>query len=309
MRIISDDDIIKENTVCALGLFDGVHSGHSSIIRKAVEKAEAINGKAAVFSFKTNSITSKGHDGRLEMLLSDTDKQEKMSEIGVEYIYSPDFEKLKKMPPEQFVAKILKDKLNCRCAVCGTDFTFGLGALGKADDLVKLGRKYGIEVIIMPPLTYKDEIISSTEIRRCIRHGKIEKANEMLGYKFFFNLEVVKGFARGRTWNFPTINQQIPRGRVIPKFGVYCSVVTIDGVKYKGVTNIGIKPTVKENVIHPLAETFIIDFDGDLYGKVIKTELWEFLRPEKCFDSFDELKSEIGKNILQTKEYFKEVIL
>lgn len=149
------------------------------------------------------------------------------------------------------------------------------------------------------------EVISSTEIRRCVREGEIAKANEMLGYHFGFCLEVEHGFQRGRTWDFPTINQQIPKGRVMPKFGVYCSAVEIDGNKYAGVTNIGVKPTVHVETA-PLAETFIMDYHGDLYGRKLKLELHEFLRPEKMFDSFDSLREEIAKNKEQAVRYFEE---
>ena len=149
------------------------------------------------------------------------------------------------------------------------------------------------------------EVISSTEIRRCVREGEIAKANEMLGYHFGFCLEVEHGFQRGRTWDFPTINQQIPKGRVMPKFGVYCSTVEIDGNKYAGVTNIGVKPTVHVETA-PLAETFIMDYHGDLYGRKLKLELHEFLRPEKMFDSFDSLREEIAKNKEQAVRYFEK---
>ena len=305
MILLTDSDYIpKEKTACALGLFDGVHRGHQLIINEAVQIGRQTGGKSAVFCFKTDTVTSKGHDGRVEMLMSDAEKQNKFSQLGIDYTFSPDFEKFKSMPPEHFVCDILKNKLNCSHAVCGTDFTFGRGAVGKAQDLVRIGKKHGIEVMIIDPLMYGKEKISSTEIRRSIRHGDIEKANEMLGYTFGFELEVERGFQIGRTWDFPTINQKIPKGRVLPKFGVYCSKVLIDGKWYCGVTNIGIKPTVNVNTA-PLAETFIIDYKGDLYGRILKLELYKFLRPEKKFDSFEELKAEIGRNTEQTKRFFQ----
>lgn len=309
MILLTDNDYIpKEKTACALGLFDGVHRGHQLIIKEAVKISRQTGGKSAVFCFKTDTVTSKGHDGRVEMLISDDEKHEKMRQLGIDYIYSPNFEKFKSMPPEIFVTDILKKRLNCSHAVCGKDFTFGRGAVGKAEDLVRIGERHGITVHIIDPLKYGEEIISSTEIRHSIRCGNIAKANEMLGYRFGFELEVEHGFQIGRTWDFPTINQKIPRGRVLPKFGVYCSKVNIDGNWYSGVTNIGIKPTVKENITTPLAETFIIDYEGDLYGKILKLELYEFIRPEKKFDSFEELKAEIKRNTEQTKCFFDKLL-
>ena len=278
MTDITNSGFIPEKrTVCALGLFDGVHRGHQLIITTAVKKAQSLDGHSAVFCFKTDTVTSKGHDGRIEMLMSDEEKHK----------------------------KVLKERLNCSGAVCGNDFTFGKGAQGKAVDLKRLGEKYDIDVEIVSPLLMGGEVISSTEIRRCVREGEIAKANEMLGYHFGFCLEVEHGFQRGRTWDFPTINQQIPKGRVMPKFGVYCSAVEIDGNKYAGVTNIGVKPTVHVETA-PLAETFIMDYHGDLYGRKLKLELHEFLRPEKMFDSFDSLREEIAKNKEQAVRYFEE---
>ena len=308
MIIIDDNSGIPQGreSVCALGLFDGVHRGHRYIIDTAVSQAQQSGRASAVFCFKTDSVTSKGHDGRLEMLLDDDQKRARIALAGADYLYSPEFADLKGMRPEAFVRDILYGKMGCTGAVCGEDFTFGRGAVGKAEDLVRLGEKYGISVTIAPPLKDGDETISSTLIRKLIRQGEIVRANELLGYHCGFELEVEYGFQRGRTWNFPTINQAIPRGRVLPRFGVYCSRVSFEGKKYEAVTDIGLKPTVEAGLTRPLAETFILDYEGDLYGKKVKLQLYEFLRPEKRFDSIDELKSEIRRNTLQAAVYFKE---
>ena len=152
--------IPKKRTVCALGLFDGVHRGHQLIITTAVKKAQSLDGHSAVFCFKTDTVTSKGHDGRIEMLMSDEEKHKKMAELGVEVLFSPDFAEFKGMSPEDFVKKVLKERLNCSGAVCGNDFTFGKGAQGKAVDLKRLGEKYDIDVEIVSPLLMGGEVIS-----------------------------------------------------------------------------------------------------------------------------------------------------
>lgn len=297
---------MEHNTVCALGLFDGVHRGHRLIIQNAVAEAGKRGAKSAVFTFQTDSVTSKGHDGRFEMLLTDREKRRHFEELGADYLFSPVFGDYKSMPPEVFVKEVLKERLNCLCAVCGTDYTFGSGAAGKAEDLVRLGKKYGIEVMVIEQLKQNGGVISSTEIRRLIRQGEVSKANVMLGYRYGYTLPVEHGYERGRTWNFPTINQKIPKGLVLPRFGVYCSKVLIDGKWYSGVTNIGVKPTVHVKT-EPLAETFIIDYEGDLYGRELELELYEFVRPERVFDSFEELKEEIGRNTQFVKEYFAKI--
>lgn len=306
MICITEKDVLEHNTVCALGLFDGVHRGHRLIIQNAVAEAGKRGAKSAVFTFQTDSVTSKGHDGRFEMLLTDREKRRHFEELGADYLFSPVFGDYKSMPPEVFVKEVLKERLNCLCAVCGTDYTFGSGAAGKAEDLVRLGKKYGIEVMVIEQLKQNGGVISSTEIRRLIRQGEVSKANVMLGYRYGYTLPVEHGYERGRTWNFPTINQKIPKGLVLPRFGVYCSKVLIDGKWYSGVTNIGVKPTVHVKT-EPLAETFIIDYEGDLYGRELELRLYEFVRPERVFDSFEELKAEIGRNTQFVKEYFAKM--
>ena len=290
-------------TAVALGLFDGVHRGHQKVIGQAVARKSA-DIKPAVFTFKTDSVTSKGHDGRIEMVLTDEEKCRHFEELGVECLFSPEFSHFKDMSAEDFVRKVLKGRLNACFAVCGEDFRFGHKAEGDAEMLKTLGAEYGIEVCIVGQVSIHRNAVSSTEIRRFIRSGDISKANEMLGYKYGYSLPVEHGFERGRTWNFPTINQAIPKGLVMPKFGVYCSKVTIDGRKYIGVTNIGVKPTVKVETA-PLAETYIIGYEGDLYGQTVSIELYEFVRAERTFASFDELKAEIARNTEFTKRYFE----
>ena len=300
--IDENERVCGYKTAVALGLFDGVHLGHQKVIGQAAAK-KADDVKPAVFTFKTDSVTSKGHDGRIEMLLTDDEKSRHFESLGVECMFSPEFSHFKDMSDEEFVRVVLKEKLNACFAVCGEDFRFGKNAAGNADKLREFGEKYGIEVSIVGQVSLNGEAVSSTEIRRCIRNGDISKANAMLGYKYGYTLPVEHGFERGRTWNFPTINQAIPKGLVLPRFGVYCSKVEIGGRKYIGVTNIGVKPTVKVNIA-PLAETYILGYEGDLYGRTVTVELYEFVREERVFDSFDELKAEIAKNTQFTKQYF-----
>lgn len=295
----------KRRTAVALGLFDGVHRGHAMIIGEAVRAAKKMGISSAVFCFNTETVTSKGENGRLEMLSTSSEKASRISDLDVDMLYSPDFESMKSLEPEAFVRDVLKGVLGCEYAVCGTDYSFGKGAKGKAKDLEELGEKYGIKVNIMDQLLCGGSVISSTEIRKLIKEGKIAAANEMLGYTYGYRLKVEHGYQRGRTWNFPTINQRIPDGLVLPRFGVYCSKVLIDGKWYSGVTNIGVKPTVHVETA-PLAETYIIDYEGDLYEKDIELRLYEFVRPERLFGSFDELKAEIGRNTEFTRKYFSE---
>jgi riboflavin kinase/FMN adenylyltransferase len=295
-------NISKENaSVAALGIFDGVHLGHRAVIDTAVKKAREIGAQPSVFTFDTSSVTSKG---RFEPLITNGDKISRLSALGIKKVYCSDFSRLRDMSAERFVKEILVGNLNAVCAVCGEDFRFGKGGEGSADDLKKICAELGIEVCTVSQLKKGGEAVSSTRIRELIKSGEIAKANELLGWHYGYCAQVVHGFARGRTINFPTINQLIPLGLILPKFGVYCSKVCLDGMEYAAVTNIGVKPTV-ENASPPLAETYIIGYSGDLYGRTLETSLYEFIRPEKKFESFEELKSEIERNTEYAKKYFE----
>ena len=198
MIYLKDKEKITEKTACALGLFDGVHRGHQLVIGRACEyKKQGL--KPAVFTFETDTVTTKGHDGKIEMILTDKGKQKCFERLGVEYLFSPRFADYKEMSCEDFVRIVLKDKLNCERAVCGTDFRFGKGAKGDCDTLKELGEKYGIKVDVIRQLCDANGVISSTVIRSAIRFGKMDMVNEMLGYTFFMELPVLRGQQIART--------------------------------------------------------------------------------------------------------------
>ena len=151
-----------------------------------------------------------------------------------------------------------------------------------------------MELSVTPPVSVAGETVSSTRIRACLEQGDVQQAGQLLGRPFGYDFEVTHGRQLGRTWGTPTINQPFPAGYVLPRFGVYASLVEVEGQKYYGVTNIGVKPTVGSDCA--LSETWIPEFSGDLYGKKVPVELLDFIRPERKFDSLDQLKNEILEN-------------
>lgn len=303
LDITRSGKVLTNKTVVSLGIFDGIHRGHQAVINTAGRfKTQGLD--SVLFTFKTDTVTTKGKDGRIEMLLSDELKKEHFEKMGVDYIFSPRFYELKNMTAQDFVEKILYKRLNAAVVVCGEDFHFGKGALGNAEKLGILCDKYNIKTVIVKQAEYDGKKISSTEIRECIRQGKIKKANEMLGYNYYYKLPVLHGNEIGRTLDFPTINQEISKGHIMPRFGVYITRTKIDKKWRHSISNIGIKPTVEIKPV-PLIETNIFDFKGDLYGKIIKVELLEFLRPERKFESLDELRHQVHSDINKTKEYFE----
>lgn len=296
------NDVPKGCTAVAMGLFDGLHYGHRTVIRYAIDLAERNAGiDPAVFTFDTASVTSKGAGG-VEYILSKDMKFELIEELGVRYIYSPDFMNFKDLTGEEFAELVLCGKLAAKFVVCGEDFRFGKGAKCGVEDLDRLCRKHGIRLYVVPPVRELRGIrISSTMIRQLIKDGDIETANMLLGSHFSFKLPVAYGRQLGRTLDFPTINQYLPKRQVMPRFGVYASKTDIGGRVYRSVTNIGIKPTVGSEA--PLAETYIIGFDGgDLYGEAVKISLISFIRPEMKFDGVEELKRQIALDTEATEK-------
>ncbi|MCM1024289.1 MAG: riboflavin biosynthesis protein RibF [Prevotella sp.] len=289
-------------SVVAMGLFDGLHCGHRAVIRCAADIAEKAPGASpAVFTFDTASVTSKGGGG-VDYILSREVKFELLESLGVKYVYSPDFGNFKDLDGDSFVQLVLCDKFGAKCAVCGEDFRFGKGAEWGVKELDVLCRKRGIRLYPVPEVTENSGgRISSTVIRELIRGGDIERANLLLGSCFALKLPVAYGRQLGRTIDFPTINQYIPKRQVTPRYGVYASRTEVCGGVYKSVTNIGVKPTVGSDA--PLAETYIIGYSGEeLYGETAKVALTAFIRPEMKFADVDGLKAQIARDVERAKE-------
>ena len=288
-----------QRTAVALGIFDGVHLGHRLVLDKAVEqKSRGLS--PAVFSFKSGTLTTKPQN---ERLLTEEDRAKHLSALGIEYIYAPDFKDLRALEPAAFIEQVLVGRLGCGCAVCGKDFRFGRGAVGDAALLRREGERLGFDVLVLDKLQMDGAQVSSSRIKKLIRTGDIKEANKLLGYTFGYTLPVIHGNEIGRTWNFPTINQRLPDGIVLPRFGVYCARVSVGGKEFRGVTNIGVKPTIEKKTA-PLAETFILNFEGDLYGKIVGIRLDEFLRPEQRFNDIRTLRARIQADVMRTAEYY-----
>lgn len=252
----------------ALGDFDGMHRAHSTV---------CTGGDDAIIYCVNN---------RFSLL------QRSIFEERYPTVVFADFEQLKNMSPEEFINEVLIERFHAGMVLCGFNFRFGRNAMWSAKDLRDYLEKKDIWVRILEHLDYNGEPISSTRIRKCIADGDIENANAMLGYNFTFESEVIAGDQRGRTIDFPTANQHLPEGLIVPKFGVYESRVVIDGVEHKAFTNIGIRPSWRVDI--PLCETHIFDYNGDLYGQVLRIELIRYMREERVFSSVDELREQLN---------------
>lgn len=272
----------------ALGMFDSVHIGHRTVIDAAVNSGH----RSVILTF--DSISSKGE----KTVLSETEKKEKLLSTGVGEVQILEFAEVRNYTPEEFLL-YLSRHIEPRMICCGFNFRFGRDAAGDTVLLRRYCEENGIEYFEAPEVKSRGETVSTTYIKRLLKEGEIERAAELLGESFSFTSEVVKGDRRGRTLGFPTINQIYPDKKAELKFGVYHTKVEIDGKTYDGVTDIGIRPTFKNDFVS--AETYVIDYDDDCYGKPVKLSFIEYLREEKRFESRSDLTEEIAKNV----EYVK----
>ncbi len=286
MTDITNNIIKLPKTAVALGFFDGLHLGHMQVILETFKYKDLM---PAMFTFHSDAQLPKRE--KIENLLDNDMKLEKLTRAGLRYIYSPDFESVRGFTGEEFVQKILINIMNARVVVCGFDFRLGNDGCD-SKQLYDICKGFGITVVVIPPFSLDGCIIHSSAIKNLIKTGNVKKANRLLGYNFTISGTVIEGNRLGRRLGSPTINQVFPKNIVMPLFGAYKSVTEVNGVIYPSVTNIGVKPTVDYKSV-PLAETHILNFDGDLYGMDIKVSLLSFIRPEKKFDSVESLKQQL----------------
>ena len=282
------DEKNANRTAVALGNFDGMHVGHMAVLNAARSYcAEGMTPVAVLFDeHSQKAITGKAPP----MLMTASERERIVKKNGLE-IRTLVFNDVKNLLPESFVKEILVEKLNAGAVCCGYNYRFGRRASGTAQTMREICEKFGLKCTVAGEVDVAGCAVSSTEIRSLIENGRIEQANDMLGRCFGFSSLVIDGDKRGRTMGFPTINQEIPDELVLPKFGVYETEVTVGNEKYKGVTNIGKRPTVGTEKI--LSETHIIGFEGNIYGQVAEIKLLRFIRPERKFSSFEELARQI----------------
>ena len=285
---------LSNGSVVALGSFDGLHLGHMTVINNAKTLAEQLDAVPCICTFQEHPL--KVLTGQQPpSLFTGNVMEEVFRETGMEVVRL-DFSAVMHMSPETFFEEILLGQLHVKGVCCGFNYSFGDGGKGTPELMERLCRENGVVFSEAPPTLLDGEPVSSTRIRNALRVGNLELANRCLGRPFRYRQTVVDGDKRGRTWGIPTINQPYPEGLVIPKFGVYASLCIVDGKRYRGATNIGVRPTVKEHDIVS-SETNLIDFDGYLYGKEVDVCLMKFLRPEQKFDTVEALEEQIRSDI------------
>lgn len=299
MKIITVRDLpFDGECVISIGNFDGVHLGHAKLLEKAAEIAEEHGIPMVVFTFEDTPKNS-----RSKHITRSSDKLRLLEIHGAAGVYFEDFETCRNMTPREFIKSVLIDRFNVKTVVCGYDYRFGINRSGDAAVLSRILEEYGRNAVVIPPVTVNGVVVSSTLIRQYIKDGEINKASELLGRRYSFNLPVVEGRHIGRKIGFPTINQHFPEYQLVPAYGVYACLCEIGGVFYKGVSNIGVKPTVSDSN-EVICETHILDFNEDMYRRDVRIFLFSKLRDEIKFDSLDELKAAVANDVKLTRNYF-----
>lgn len=294
---------MKQNTIYALGFFDGVHLGHQALLRACRELADRCGCKAGVVTFGNHpDALVQGNAPRLINSLSD--RKRLLEGFSMDEVLALPFdEALKTMPWEAFL-DMLRKQHHAGGFICGEDFRFGHKGSGTAALLADYCKSGFLPCTVVPERKLDGTRVSSTHIRQLLEAGEIEEANRFLGHPHILSGTVVSGRQIGRTMGIPTANLTIPEGVAAPRLGVYACKAYVEGKRYLAVANIGTRPTVGGS--HVTVEPWLLDFSGDLYGKELMLQFHAFLRPEQKFDSLEELRAEIQKNAVQTREIFEK---
>ena len=292
--------MMMEKTVFALGFFDGVHLGHQALLSWCRRMAEDMGCKAGVITFSGHpeALVTGNAPG---LINTQEDRERLFRRYGMERVIVLPFDRqLMTMPYTDFFQHLL----DCGAAglVCGEDFRFGYRGEGNAQRLEELCGQAGISCSVVPQQRKNGIAVSSSYIRNLLSQGELETAEDFLGHRHMLTGTVVAGRHLGRTIGIPTANLTLPDGLLVPRLGVYICLVRVGDQEYPAVANVGTRPTVGGH--HVTVEPWILDFDGDLYGKEITVEFCRFLRPEHKYPSLEQLRQQIQSDGLEARKFF-----
>lgn len=307
MKVYKDaSEYNKKPSVVTIGTFDGVHIGHKAILSKLIKSAEANQLESVLLTFFPHPRQVVQNASDLRLINTIEEKKKLLEKEGLDSLVIHPFTKgFSRLTAEEYVQKILVDQLNAKKIIIGYDHRFGRNRTATIEDLKKFGEAYNFEVEEISAQELNEVAVSSTKVRHALENGDIETANNYLGYDYFLTGTIVKGKKIGRTINYPTANIHIDETyKLVPKIGVYVTRTVIDGKTYNGITNIGTNPTVNGEV--KKVETYILDFDGDLYGKTLEISFLAYIREELKFDSIESLQNAIAQDEIYARDYLAE---
>jgi riboflavin kinase/FMN adenylyltransferase len=297
MIVMEDNfkEYLQQDTYIALGSFDGLHIGHMSLINKTIKLAKKNNAKSMVFTFKDHPLATINAELAPKLIMDNNTKLKVLESAGLDIINMVGFNKdFMKLNPEDFIINLVSH-YRLKGLIVGFNYRFGYKNLGDVELLKKMSKALGFSLNIVEPVKFKSQIVSSSIIRSIIcDEGDIKKVNKMLTRPFMMQGAVIKGKQLGRKLGFPTSNLDYDKRFVIPRGGVYYTIVEYNKNLFRGITNIGYNPTVNDNKLG--IETHILDFDEDIYDKNIKIYYIDRIRDEKKFNSLQELIDQLKKD-------------
>lgn len=285
---------IPPKTIVCLGNFDGVHLAHRALLKQAerLQKESFPDAARCVFSFHEPSWASFSKE-EPQFLSTEEERLSSFFEAGIDYAILCSFGAIRDQSPEQFVKEVLLGGCHCVAAVCGFNYRFGKMGAGNPEHLCALLKA---PVVIQNEVVMLGDTVSSSRIRTLLSSGDVKTAGQLLGVPYSLTAKVIHGKALGKQLGFPTINQEIPPKKTVPRFGVYLTSCRVDEEVYYGVTNVGVHPTVDQCAALN-CETHLLDVEKDLYEKTVTVSFLEFLRPEKRFSSVEELCLQLQQDL------------
>lgn len=294
---------VEEPTAVTLGKFDGLHRGHELLMQTVLNISKEKDVASVAFTFDMPP-RNRVEEIVANVLTTNEEKQYIFEKRGIDYLIECPFTKeVMAMEPQAFIEWIAKS-LRMKYVVVGDDFRFGCKRAGDYHTLQQYEKVYGYKTVVLEKLKDSNRDISSTYVREKIADGNVRKANQLLGYRYFIKSEILHGRKLGRRIGVPTINMILPPNKLLPPNGVYVTEVLVDGKTYMGVTNVGCKPTVSDEKILGV-ETYIADFNQDVYGKKIVVSFIDFIRPELKFASVEELQAQMRADIMAARRCYK----
>lgn len=292
-------------TVITIGTFDGVHLGHQHLLRRLIKESQAVGLMSMVITFRNHPRSVLRPDDRLEYITDLGTRVALLKDVGVDRVVSMKFtQNVSRMKAPEFVHMLVSD-LKMKGLIVGPDFALGHGREGDIPTLRRLEKEMGFRLQSIEPLTIDDEAIRSRSIRVLLSDGSVDVVHRMLGRPFSLNGVVVTGQRRGKSLGFPTANLSLDHHLALPGDGVYATWATVEGRTYSSATNVGVRPTFGPGP--KLVESFLIDFDGDLYGKNLKLEFAHRLRSEIIFPDVDSLIGRMKEDVEQTRSVLLEL--
>ena len=289
---------MPENCVLTVGKFESIHRGHQALINAVVQQARQSGLVSAVVAFSPHPYLALGQ-GAYKPLLTQAERLNLLDDLNVDYFLEYPFDTtLQQMNPDDFIGVLFHD-LKAQTVVVGAGFCFGRERAGTVPFLQEQAAIFGRKVQIIPEM----DGISTSIIRKQLDECLLEQAADRLGFPFFATGIVSKGRQLGRTLHFPTLNLYPPPEKYLPRHGVYVTRTLLEGQAYPGITNIGLRPTVNATETVPTIETFLLDFDKDVYGMEICVEFLHFIREEKKFPGLEALKKQIGVDVEKARGF------